>query len=94
MTERDDHGRFLPGHEGLPGAGRPRGSKQSLSDQFIYDLAELWEREGKNILTQMAAEKPCELVRAVTRVLPRDERLMQEGTVMVLDYTGMDKPDC
>ena len=72
MSDRDVQGRFLPGHEGLPGAGRPKGSKQSLADQFIYDLAELWEREGKNILTQMAAEKPCELVRAVTRVLPRD----------------------
>ncbi|MBT7878628.1 MAG: hypothetical protein HN738_11145 [Gammaproteobacteria bacterium] len=93
MTERDDQGRFLPGHDGLPGAGRPKGSKQSLSDQFIYDLAELWEREGRNILTQMAAEKPCELVRAVTRVLPRDEERLREGAVMVLDYTGMDNPD-
>jgi len=94
MSDRDEQGRFLPGHEGLPGAGRPKGSKQSLADQFIYDLAELWEREGKNILTQMAAEKPCELVRAVTRVLPRDEVRLREGAVMVLDYTGMDNPDC
>ena len=94
MSDRDVQGRFLPGHEGLPGAGRPKGSKQSLADQFIYDLAELWEREGKNILTQMAAEKPCELVRAVTRVLPRDEVRLREDAVMVLDYTGMDNPDC
>ncbi len=93
MSDRDVQGRFLPGHEGLPGAGRPKGSKQSLADQFIYDLTELWEREGKNILTQMAAEKPCELVRAVTRVLPRDEVRLREGAVMVLDYTGMDNPD-
>ena len=93
MSDRDEQGRFLPGHEGLPGAGRPKGSKQSLADQFIYDLAELWEREGKNILTQMASEKPCELVRAVTRVLPRDEVRLREGAVMVLDYTGMDNPD-
>ena len=93
MSDRDVQGRFLPGHEGLPGAGRPKGSKQSLADQFIYDLAELWEREGKNILTQMAAEKPCELVRAVTRVLPRDEVRLREGAVLVLDYTGMDNPD-
>ena len=94
MSDRDVQGRFLPGHEGLPGAGRPKGSKQSLADQFIYDLAELWEREGKNILTQMAAEKPCELVRAVTRVLPRDEVRLRKGAVTVLDYTSMDNPDC
>tara|TARA_B110000305_G_scaffold67908_1_gene76193 strand:- start:609 stop:893 length:285 start_codon:yes stop_codon:yes gene_type:complete len=94
MSDRDVQGRFLPGHEGLPGAGRPKGSKQSLADQFIYDLAELWEREGKNILTQMAAEKPCELVRAVTRVLSSDEVRLRQDAVMVLDCTGMDNPDC
>ena len=94
MSDRDVQGRFLPGHEGLPGAGRPKGSKQSLADQFIYDLAELWEREGKNILTQMAAEKPCELVRAVTRVLSSDEVRLRQDAVMVLDWTGMDNPDC
>ncbi|MBT5700653.1 MAG: hypothetical protein HOI67_04310 [Gammaproteobacteria bacterium] len=94
MSDRDVQGRFLPGHEGLPGAGRPKGSKQSLADQFIYDLAELWEREGKNILTQMAAEKPCELVRAVTRVLSSDEVRLRQDAVMVLDCKGMDNPDC
>jgi len=94
MSDRDVQGRFLPGHEGLPGAGRPKGSKQSLADQFIYDLAELWEREGKNILTQMAAEKPCELVRAVTRVLSSDGVRLRQDAVMVLDCTGMDNPDC
>ena len=94
MSDRDEQGRFLPGHEGLPGAGRPKGSKQSLADQFIYDLAELWEREGKNILTQMAAEKPCELVRAVTRVLSSDGVRLRQDAVMVLDCTGMDNPDC
>ncbi len=94
MSDRDEQGRFLPGHDGLPGAGRPKGSKQSLADQFIYDLAELWEREGKNILTQMAAEKPCELVRAVTRVLSSDEVRLRQDAVMVLDCKGMDNPDC
>ena len=94
MSDRDVQGRFLPGHEGLPGAGRPKGSKQSLADQFIYDLAELWGREGKNILTQMAAEKPCELVRAVTRVLSSDEVRLRQDAVMVLDCKGMDNPDC
>ena len=74
MTERDELGRFLPGHEGLPGAGRPKGSRQSLSDQFIADLSGLWEREGRNILAEMAVEKPCELVRAVTKVFCQRKR--------------------
>ena len=93
MTERDEYGRFLSGHEGLPGAGRPKGSRQSLSDQFIADLSDLWEREGRNILAQMAVEKPCELVRAWTKVLPKEEKRLKEGVVMVLDYTGMDRTE-
>ena len=45
---------------------------------------------GKNILAQMVVEKPCELVRAVSRVLPRGEVRLREGAVMALDYMGMD----
>jgi len=40
MAERDENGRFLPGHEGIPGAGRPKGSRQSMSDQFITDFSD------------------------------------------------------
>ena len=51
---------------------------------------------GKNILAQMVVEKPCELVRAVSMVLPRGEVRLREGAVMVLDYTEMDNlgPPC
>ena len=42
----------------------------------------------------MAAEKPCELVRAVTRVLSSDEVRLRQDAVMVLDCKGMDNPDC
>lgn len=45
---------------------------------------------GKNILAQMVVEKPCELVRAVSMVLPRGEVRLREGAVMVLDCTGVD----
>ena len=93
MTDRDEQGRFLPGHDGLPGAGRPRGSRQSLSDQFIADLSEFWEREGPSILAQVAAERPGELVRAVARLVPKQEKPLQEGVVMVLDYTGYKEPE-
>ena len=71
------------------GAGRPRGSRQSLSDQFIADLSEFWEREGQSILAQVAAERPGELVRAVARLVPKQEKPQQEGVVMVLNYTGI-----
>ena len=79
MTERDENGRFLTGHEGLPDAGRPKGSRQSLSDQFIADLSDLWEREGRNVLAQMAGEKPCELVRAVTKGFAKGRETVEGG---------------
>mgnify|MGYP000520949218 CR=1 FL=1 len=66
MTERDEQGRFLLGQEGLPDAGRPKGSRQSLCDLFFADLAEFWDRERSRILFQVAAERPGGIVRAVT----------------------------
>ena len=46
------------------------------------------------MLAQVAADRPGELVRAVARLVPKQEKPQQEATVMVLDYTGMDNPDC
>ena len=45
------------------------------------------------MLAQVAAERPGELVRAVARSVPKQEKPQQEGVVMVLDCTGMGNPD-
>jgi hypothetical protein len=53
---RDEHGRYLKGIPGGP--GRPVGSRNKLSQDFLRDLQEDWEQHGKNILSIMREKFP------------------------------------
>ena len=45
--------------------GRRAGARNRLSTAFLTDLAEAWERDGKNALRVMAKEDPSRFVTAV-----------------------------
>jgi hypothetical protein len=46
-------GRFLPGNVGNP-LGRPRGSRNALAAEFIFDLQQEWMKSGKQALERVA----------------------------------------
>ena len=48
---RDEHGRYLKGIPGGP--GRPVGSRNKLSQDFLGDLQEDWDQHGPEILRIM-----------------------------------------
>ena len=62
---------FQPGKSGNP-LGRPRGSRNKLSEQFIGDLQELWAEQGPSILQRLAIEHPEKLLSAMVHILPKD----------------------
>jgi hypothetical protein len=73
MSETSTHvrdGRFVNG--GKPGPGRPVGSRSKLSEQFLLDLRDLWDRRGIEVLERVATEDPAALLRAISGLLPRD----------------------
>ena len=47
-------GQFQLGHNG----GRPKGARNKLQSDFLRDLAEAWELEGKGALRIMVREEP------------------------------------
>jgi hypothetical protein len=53
---RDQHGRWVKGFYGGP--GRPVGSRNKLSEQFLADLQEDWEQHGKAIFQIMREQFP------------------------------------
>jgi hypothetical protein len=61
-------GQFILGHTGA--GGRPRGSRNKLSEQFISDLYDEWEKSGAQVLKTVAETDPVALMRVVAGLLP------------------------
>ena len=58
---------FQPGQ-----SGRPRGTRNKLQADFLRDLAEAWEREGKAALLVMVKDEPGNFVRVVAGLMPKE----------------------
>jgi hypothetical protein len=56
VVARDERGRWLKGFSGGP--GRPLGSRNKLSEDFLRDLQEDWEQHGKKIIKIMREKFP------------------------------------
>ena len=89
---------FKKGQSGNP-AGRPRGSRNKLSERFISDLAELWEEQGSSILQKVAEDNPARLLLVMVQVLPKnfqvgitDNRPLIELTTEELKEIAMSDP--
>ena len=52
--------------------GRPKGSRNAVSEAFLKDLYHLWDKRGMQILEHVAANDPAKLLAAVVQVLPKD----------------------
>jgi hypothetical protein len=61
---------FPPGH-----SGRPKGTRNKLQGDFLRDLAEAWELEGKAALLLMVKEQPVDFVKVVASLMPREVAL-------------------
>jgi len=71
LDQRDaKSGRFLTGSNGGP--GRPRGSRNLLSEDFLRDLHKEWERSGNEPLARVARDFPHVFVKVVAGLLPRE----------------------
>ena len=62
---------FKPGRSGNP-KGRPRGSRNKLSEDFFRDLSEAWQAFGKPALMTAAWTDPVAFVRVVASLIPRE----------------------
>lgn len=62
---------FKPGQSGNPD-GRPKGSRNKLSTNFLNDCLEAWNNNGKAALRDMATEKPADFAKMVAGIIPKE----------------------
>jgi hypothetical protein len=74
-------GRFLPGNSGF--GGRPRGSRNKLTTEFLDALYADFQANGAEAVARCRKEKPAEYVRIVASILPKDLELTVNSQVEV-----------
>jgi hypothetical protein len=82
IPTHDENGRFLPGNN--LGQGRPVGSRNKLTEDFLADFHSAWQTHGKTALDTMAREEPAQFVRAAVQLMPKDVLMDVRGTGLVV----------
>ena len=70
-TGRNQDGTFAPGVSGNP-AGRPKGSRHKLAEDFCAALLKDFENNGAAAIASMRSDRPNEYVRAIASVIPKE----------------------
>ncbi len=75
VTIRDERGRYLKGMAGGP--GRPPGSRNKLTEDFIGDVHSAWMERGREAIDRVIDERPEAFLAIVARTI--DVRRVELG---------------
>src|SRR6478752_1247781 len=56
----------------LASQGRPKGSRNKFSEEFLDDFREVWAEEGSNAIKTMAKDRPGDFVRVAAMLVPKE----------------------
>ena len=80
---------WKPGQSGNP-KGRPKGSRNKLSEMFFRDLCETWEVFGKPALETMAMLYPVEFVRLAASLVAKEPEVTTPPVIERLSNAQLD----
>ena len=84
-TTRDDRGRFLTGNIG---GGRPKGSRNKLSDVLLSVIVDDFAEYGADAVARLRERDPATYLRLVASLVPR-ELILQREEQAVPDYAEL-----
>jgi hypothetical protein len=76
-SSRDAQGRFLTGNNC---GGRPRGSRNKLTEQFLYAIANDFYEHGAETIAKVRLSDPATYLKLVGSLLPRQAIADREGS--------------
>ena len=74
---------FKPGNPGGP--GRPLGSKNRLSEYFLFELADHFEEHGREAIERLCESSPGEYLRIIASLTPKELALEISDTKWVIN---------
>jgi hypothetical protein len=69
-TDKKQDTRFKPGQSGNP-AGRPKGSRNKVSEKLLEALAVDFDAHGKDVIEKVRADRPADYLKIVTSLVPK-----------------------
>ena len=75
-TRRNKDGTLKPGATGNP-AGRPRGARAKLGEEFLQALQADFHEHGAAAIAQVRAERPQDYLKVIAQILPKQIELSQ-----------------
>lgn len=69
--DRDEAGRFYKGHKSA-GPGRPKGSRNKLSEAFFDDFYADWKEHGKTAIQDARLKDPVAYMKTAASLMPKE----------------------
>jgi hypothetical protein len=81
--------RFRPGRSGNP-AGRPKGARSRLGEQFIQALADDFDEHGDAVIEVVRTKDPVAYIKVIKDTLPREVLVKAFTAHATIDLSAME----